>query len=59
MVLWTTKQIYITEKWFYLKKIIQGMLNIFYIVSEKLCQFFFLAGRGRPPPLIADMSAKK
>ena len=38
------------------KIIIQGMLNIFYILSEKV-DFFYK--RGSTPPLIANMSAKK
>jgi len=53
MVGLTTKtQIYI------IKRIIQGMLNIFYILYEK--DDFFFSGRGdRPPPLIGDMFAIK
>ena len=31
---------------------IQGILNIFHIL-------YFLAGGGRPPPLLAELSAKK
>ena len=57
VVLSTKTEIYITEKCFLTKRIIQGMLNIFYILSEKKSTFLWEGGR--PSPLIADMSAKK
>ena len=45
------------RKTFLTKKIIQVMLNIFYILSEIIR--LFSGRRVDPPPLIEDMSAKK
>ena len=57
MVVLTTKTSKLNyTKMLLTKIIIQGMLNIFYILSEKV-DFFYK--RGSTPPLIANMSAKK